>query len=188
MITYEKRKHSNQAMKNFLTTVLVFLAIATVLVFGSQEIAEEPTVVEVANPVEAVSVETVDFTGSWLGIVTEDYGAMNRYEYRLELTQDGNTVVGTAYDASTNREQEIFASSIIEGTVEGDTLVFEEVQLTELSGIPVWNWCLTRVTLNFEDVDGMDTITGTWEGIPTEGVGNCQGISGRAVLTLQPEF
>jgi len=129
----------------------------------------------------------VNVTGQWLGIITEDYDAQIRYEYRLTFNQlEDGTIAGQMHLQSTNRNDEIDADSIVNGAVRGDAVSFHEVRVTFLDGVPSYNWCMISVTLDHEVINGQETMTGTWTGIETPGVGSCEGIDGRIILTREP--
>jgi hypothetical protein len=128
--------------------------------------------------------QSIDVTGEWLGIVTEDYDAQTRYEYRLNFEQNADgTITGYMNVQSTNRGEEIVATSMVSGTMSQDDLTFNETRVTYLEGVPASNWCMISVTLDHEVINGQETMTGSWMGIETPGVGSCVGIEGRVIVT-----
>ena len=131
--------------------------------------------------------QNIDVTGEWLGIVTEDYDAQNRYEYRLDFEQNADgTVTGYMQVQSTNRGEEIVATSMVTGNMSNDNLTFHETRVTYLDGISPSYWCMISVSLDYEVVNGQETMTGSWTGIDTPGVGSCAGIQGRVIVTREP--
>lgn len=131
-------------------------------------------------------VQDIDITGEWIGIVTEDYAGEVRYEYRLNFVQaEDGTVNGHMHVQSTNYIETIVADSMVVGSINDDDLIYQETQLTYLSGVPTSSWCRINVTLDHEVINGQETLTGTWVGIETPGVGSCAGIDGRVILTRE---
>jgi hypothetical protein len=131
--------------------------------------------------------ENVNVTGEWLGIITEDYDAETRYEYRLTFEQNASgAVTGYMHVQSTNRGEEIIADSMVSGSINADILTFSETRVTYLDGVPASNWCRVSVSLDHEVINGQETMTGSWTGIETPGVGSCAGITGRVILTREP--
>lgn len=87
---------------------------------------------------------------------------------------------------TSNHEPEVFAISSVSGTVDGDSFYYVEGQVLELDNISPSNWCLAAATLTYEEIGGQDTLVGTWSnGEPDRA--ECNGITGRVILTRQPE-
>jgi hypothetical protein len=130
--------------------------------------------------------QDINVTGEWLGIVTEDYDSETHYEYRLTVNQNADgSITGYMHVESTNRSEEIVADSMVVGTMSNDDLTFHETRVTYLDGVPASNWCMINVTLDYEMINGLETLTGTWAGIETPGVGSCIGTEGRVLLTRE---
>ncbi|MDQ7026278.1 MAG: hypothetical protein Q9P01_02170 [Anaerolineae bacterium] len=131
--------------------------------------------------------ENVDVNGEWIGLITEDYDAEIRYEYRLTFNQsEDGSITGNMHIQSTNRSEDIIADSIVSGSISNDDLTFSETRVTYLDGVSPSNWCRISVSLDYEVINGQETLTGDWAGIETPGVGSCAGTEGRVILTREP--
>lgn len=131
--------------------------------------------------------DNVDVSGEWLGLITEDYDADTHYEYRLTFNQsEDGSITGYMHVQSTNRGEDIIADSMISGSIRNDILTFSESRVTYLEGVPASRWCRIEVSLDYEVINGLETMTGDWTGIETPGVGSCAGIDGRVILTREP--
>ena len=176
-------KHVKWAVLILAVLIGGFMVRDTVrsMMFGNELVQDEQVRYEQAQlPV------TADVEGEWLGVITEDYDAETRYEYRLTFDQnDDGTVTGYMHLESTNRAEEIIADSMISGSINSDILTFSETRVTYLDGVPASMWCRISVTLDHEVVSGLETMTGSWVGIDTPGVGSCAGITGRVILTRE---
>jgi hypothetical protein len=182
MIIY---KPKNTAKKHFpyvnLLLMLILLGGFAALAMYS-ETAEMPTM-DAQPPVVTLS-EPLNLSGEWVGMMTEDYGVDRRYDYRIVFTQNGNSVSGMMYQDATNVEPEIYAESTLIGSVEGDTFYFYEARVMVLENVTIDRWCRIEATLEYEKVDGMDTLVGTWDSVEDDRSG-CTTIDGRVILTRQ---
>lgn len=181
MITYKpKNKLSKQFPYRYLVLILLLLGgIAAFAIYSGQN---NETATTNAEPPVITMANLVDISGEWVGTGTEDYGIENRYDLRLTITQDGNTITGKQYMVTSNYEPEIYAISQISGTVNGEDFTYTENKILELDNISPDYWCLASVTLNYEVIGGQETLIGTWgSGEPDRA--ECQGITGRVLLT-----
>ena len=180
-------KPKNKVKKQFpylYFLMLLLIGAFAVLVMYSGQTTETPTLDAQAPVITAA--DPVNLSGEWVGTGTEDYGVENRYDLRLTIAQDGNTIQGVQYMETSNNEPEIYAISSISGSVSGDSFNYVEGQLLELDNIAPSNWCFAAVTLTYENVGGQDTLIGTWSnGEPDRA--ECNGITGRVILTRQPK-
>jgi hypothetical protein len=177
-MSYYKHKNSEQAGISVGRALLAVLMIA-VLVGG---FAARDTL----RALFFEPKQDMDIAGEWLGIITEDYDAEIRYEYRLVFTQaEDGTLTGQMRVQSTNRTEDILAYSNVAGIVDHDEVAFHETRVTYLDGVSNYNWCMIEVNLDYEVVNGQETMTGSWVGIDTPGVVSCAGIDGRVILTRE---
>ena len=139
------------------------------------------------NPVEDanLSPENIDLSGEWIGTITEDYGIEARYDFRLELEQRNDTITGMSY-LDMAQEPEIYSESPIAGILEGEVFSFTQTTTTVLENISLDYWCLADMTVSYQLLDGQETLVGTWE-LATHEREDCGDISGRIILTRQPE-
>lgn len=184
MTTIHTKKNKVKIDGKYLRIFGIVAILGAIVFVGLSRIGQPAPVEAVLNA--DIDTSVVDVTGEWLGIVTEDYNNNIRYEYRLQLVQSGNDVRGTMYVTSTNAPVDIYAASTIVGEVNGNDLTYYEVNVDELYNISRDHWCKISADVNFEDVDGMDTLTGGWNGIETEGVSGCLPTEGRITLMRQP--
>lgn len=183
MTTIHTKKNKVKVNGKYLRLFGIIAILGTIVFVGLSRIGQ-PATADVN--LDANVVEDVNITGEWLGIVTEDYNNNIRYEYRLQLVQSGDDVRGTMYVVSTNAPVEIAAVSTIVGEIDGDALTYREISIDELYNISSDHWCMISADLNFEAVDGMDTLSGGWNGIETAGVSGCLPTEGRITLMRQP--
>jgi len=185
MTTIYKKKHSsklNSPVVRLGALVLIIGAMVLGVLYQQGQSSEPQADI---NTAAQVLDENANVTGEWLGIVTEDYNNRIRYEYRLVLEQRGSRVTGTMFIESTNAPSEISAVSSIVGTINGDEISYHETHVSELNNISADHWCFINASLEYENVDGMDTLAGTWHGIETPGVNGCLPTQGRITLMRQ---
>jgi hypothetical protein len=119
------------------------------------------------------------------GTTTQDYADDSRYDYRIVITQDNTVISGMSYLDMID-DYEIYAEERIEGYVQGATIVYSEVETLVLDNATRDQWCLTQTTLTYQNINGQETLIGDWEYTLGEDP-DCEGISGRVILTRQPE-
>lgn len=182
MIIYSKRKNSFKPFLPYVNLALVLIFIGAFVAYNNLPVQQEDTV----QMAQIVPVETVDVSGEWIGTITEDYGSEIRYDYRLTLSQNGSSIRGTGFYDSSNYEIEIYSESALVGSMTGDDLYFYEAQVTVLDGVSLDQWCRIEVRVNYEVVNGLETLVGTWDSAEENRAG-CTTVSGRVMLTRQAE-
>ncbi|MGJ3239759.1 MAG: hypothetical protein ACFE0Q_13695 [Anaerolineae bacterium] len=183
MITYKKRKNSDKwylPYLNILVLVLIMGVFATLNVKVSDDVTP---VVEDTSVSEALP--PVDISGEWVGTITEDYNTEVRYDYRVIFDQYQSEIVGFSFQESLNYTVDIYAESGIVGEVDGYSVYFYEEATHVLDNISMDNWCRIEVRLNYQVIDGQETLIGTWDSAEEERTG-CITIDGRILLTRQP--
>lgn len=186
MITHKKRQPDT---KPKLPTVVVACLLTIIAIFSFLTLQiyqlnhnQAPADADVALAVP----DDVDISGEWVGTMTEDYNNDTRYDYRLVLDHEGDVVTGIGYQESTNRTNEIYAESTLSGDVEGYDVYYYETATNVLEGLSLNRWCRIEVSLNYQVIDGQETLIGTWSVAPDERA-LCDGIDGRVVLTRQTD-
>ena len=174
---FEKRKNSDKraGLSFGLAIILLLAGLFAGMNMGQSNPAQD------AN----LSPTNIDLSGEWIGTTTEDYGYEGRYDFRLVLEQNGNIITGVSY-FDMAQEPEIYSESPIAGILEGDVFTFTQTNTTVLENISLDNWCLADTTLSYQILDGQETLVGTWELAHHERE-DCGDISGRTILTRQPE-
>lgn len=181
MITYKKRKNASNWFLPYLNLVIAILimgafVIMNVKVSDNLEIQQDNLVAESSDP--------VDVSGEWVGTMTEDYNDDVRYDYRVIFDQYQDEIVGFTFQDSTNYVIDIYAESAISGTVDADDIYFFEETTLVLDNLSLNQWCRIEVRLNYQVIEGQETLIGTWDSAEEERVG-CDTITGRVVLTRQ---
>jgi hypothetical protein len=95
--------------------------------------------------------------GTWRGELTQE-GKPGIYDYEVQLTQNGETVGGTA--TSQSRDGGPAAKFEVGGLWDGTTLALQEVQQLEPAGA---KWCLKHIRLQFTKNDSTAFLEGPWE-------------------------
>lgn len=174
MIYYtNKKKNSDRALWQRIGMRVGLLAVLVAAFFVLQSNS-----VLAPEPMAQVS-------GDWVGVLTEDYDANVRYDFRLRVIQEDHHLAGELNFSSSNSSQRIMARSAVTGTVDGDLVTLREIDLIELHGISATSWCWIEITLDYDDLATQDTLVGTWHGIETPGVERCLPTQGRVVLSRQ---
>lgn len=184
MIIYTKRKNSLKPFFPYVNLALVLILIGAFVFFNNLPNSEAPMVED--NFAQIVPVETVNLSGEWVGTITEDYGSEIRYDYRISINQTNSSIRGIGYQDSSNYDIEIYSESSLVGSVDGTSLYFYEAQVNVLDGVGLDQWCRIEVRLNYEVVNGLETLVGTWDSAEETRTG-CTTVDGRVVLTRQPE-
>lgn len=184
MIIY-KPKNSNRIPYKPLKYLNLLVLTIIIGIFVAFNLKVSDDAVDPAPMVEASVPENVNVSGEWVGIITEDYGSETRYEYTIILEQRGAHITGLGIQDATNSPYDIYAESSLIGDIEGDTLYFYEASTDILENLTLDRWCRIEVTLDYEVVDGLETLVGTWDSVEDNRPG-CTTIDGRVVLTRQP--
>lgn len=186
MIVHKKRKSSHLPTLPYFRVFFLLLIISVFTVFTLKvSTSDTPLTADEAES-SALIVEDVDLSGEWVGMMTEDYNDDTRYDYRIVLKQDGTVVDGIGYQESTNRATETYAEATLSGDVVGDDLTYYETETNLLEGLSLSRWCRIEVTLNYQVIEGQETLVGTWGVAPDERA-ICEGIDGRVLLTRQED-
>ncbi|MEL6308299.1 MAG: hypothetical protein AAFQ52_09160, partial [Chloroflexota bacterium] len=123
MITTEKRKNSDKHSTLSLGFAIVLLLGGILAGMGLTYTGMVQNSSTEALAVEAQAILTdVDLSGEWIGTVTEDYGIEARYDYRIVITQENDTITGISYLDMT--DSEIYAEQSLDGMVDGNTLTY----------------------------------------------------------------
>ncbi|MEL6308301.1 MAG: hypothetical protein AAFR81_03880 [Chloroflexota bacterium] len=186
MIIHKKRKTSHLPKLPYLRLLFLFLIISAFTALTLKVSTSDTELTSDALDSQALVPEDVDVSGEWVGTMTEDYSGETRYDYRLVLTQDGTVVDGIGYQESTNRATETYAESILSGDVTADDLYYYETATNVLEGLSLNRWCRIEVSLNYQVIEGQETLIGTWGVAPDERE-LCDGIDGRVLLTRQED-
>ena len=185
MIIYNKRKTSDaKPFFPYANLAIILLLIGAFVAWNMQGSDSTPTIQEAQVP--AAIVETVNLSGEWIGTMTEDYNTEVRYDYRIVLQQNDTSIQGIAYQESSNYEPEIYSESSVLGNANGTSLYFYESRVNVLENISLDSWCLIEVNLNYEIVNGLEMLVGTWDSGEYARAG-CETVTGRVVLTRQAE-
>lgn len=185
MITYKKRKNSDKWFFPYLNIVVLVIIIGAFATLNLKVSETSDLVVQDAQ-VPTLSIQDVDVSGEWVGMMTEDYDNDVRYDYRIVLNQSGDVISGTSYQESTNYDVTIYAESSLSGDVDGDEIYFYEQSTDVLANLSLSNWCRIEVRLSHEVIDGQETLIGTWDSAEDERAG-CITIDGRVLLTRQTD-
>ena len=182
MITYNKRKNSDKWYLSYLNVIIPVIIIGAFALM-SLKVADDMPLQEDSS---YALPGDVDVSGEWVGMMTEDYSGEIRYDYRLTLDQNGNILSGISYQESTNFDIEIYAESSLSGDVDGNDIYFYETSTDVLDNLSLDHWCRIEVRLNYQVVEGQETLIGTWDSAEEERPG-CITIDGRVVLTRQSD-
>jgi len=102
-----------------------------------------------------------NLTGEWQGTRFQYNETKSKYiaefEYKYNLTQEGNQVKGTAYIQSQNGK---FAEIAVRGFVEGDKFYFEEYEVINATRDEGYLWCLKKGVLNITEEKGKINLVG----------------------------
>lgn len=181
---FEKRKNSDK--RTGLSFGLAVLLLLSGLFAGMQlNSSQSVEVAEAVKPpiADLQITETVDLSGEWIGTTTQDYDDNERYDYRIVIEQDGTYISGMSYLDMI--ESEVYAEERIEGHISNNIAVYSEVETLILDNTSRDSWCLTESTLTYQILNGQETLVGEWAYVGDDE--NCMGISGRVILTRQPE-
>lgn len=181
---FEKRKNSDK--RTGLSFGLAVLLLLSGLFAGMQLSSSQSIEVEeaVKPPIADLQItETVDLSGEWIGTTTQDYDDNERYDYRIVIEQDGTYISGMSYLDMI--ESEVYAEERIEGHISNNIAVYSEVETLVLDNTSRDSWCLTESTLTYQILNGQETLVGEWAYVGDDE--NCMGISGRVILTRQPD-
>jgi hypothetical protein len=184
MITYNKRKNSDKWYLPYLNVLILVIIIGTFAAINLKVSDSSDVVSQEADvPVQAI-VADVDVSGEWVGMMTEDYSSEVRYDYRVVFDQYNDELGGFTFQESTNYAIEIYAESSLIGNVDGNDIYFYEASTDVLENLSLDRWCRIEVRLNYQVIDGQETLIGTWDSAEEERPG-CTTIDGRVVLTRQ---
>jgi hypothetical protein len=175
---FEKRKNSDKraGISFILATVLIVAGI-----FVGFQMNED----KAQDSLQEAIVSDIDVSGEWIGTTIQDYDDNLRYDMQIVFVQDGTNISGySSLDMIGNRE--VDSQERIEGYVEGDTIYYQEVETLMLVNTTFDYWCLTQATLSYQTLNGQETLIGDWQVADWERE-ECAGISGRIILTRQPE-
>lgn len=182
MIIYKpKNTPKNRFPYANLLLMLVLVGGLLALALYSTPAVDETANVNAAPPV-INNVEVPNLSGEWVGMMSEDYGVDRHYDFRIVFTQDDNSARGMMYQDASNIKPEIYAESILIGTVEGDTFSFYEARVMQLENLTLDHWCRIEATLKYEKIGDQDTLVGTWDSVEHDRYG-CTTIDGRIMLT-----
>jgi|GEM_PF-1901009 len=184
MITHKKRKNSDKWYFPYLNILVLVIIIGTFAAMNLK-VAESDMMMSQDTPIIVdAQVQDVDVSGEWIGTMTEDYGSEVRYDYRIVLTQTNDELDGISYQEATNYSVDIYAESDLDGDVDGTDIYFYEEATLVLDNLTLDRWCRIEVRLNYQVIDGQETLIGTWDSAEEDRAG-CTTIDGRVVLTRQ---
>jgi len=181
MITHRSAIHQ-KLLTGFLATVLVIAGIIAGMRFAGSENA---STVESDAAIDNSADIDINIEGEWVGTTTEDYGDEALYDYRVVFEQDGDDLTGTLY-LTRSHEVAIYTETRFEGWVRGDTVFYSSQEIMVIENASHEQLCLVDTTVEYQVIDGQETMIGTWEGQSDQQPG-CDVISGRVVLIRQPE-
>jgi hypothetical protein len=89
-------------------------------------------------------------TGAWAGTLIQPGGLVGTFDYRMQLTQIGNQVSGTAH-IDIPAQTQVFADFVVIGTFDSATNLFQfqETRITAEVLPPAGAWCLKSGSLQF---------------------------------------
>ncbi|MGB7338972.1 MAG: hypothetical protein WBC91_08785 [Phototrophicaceae bacterium] len=181
MITYEKRKNSNNWYLPYLNLGVAILIMG---VFFAMNVKVSDNLAVQQDELLTSASQTVDVSGEWVGTMTEDYSDAVRYDYRVVFDQYQEDLLGFSFQESTNYTVDIYAESAISGDIDGDEIYFFEESTLVLDNLSLDYWCRIEVRLNYQVIAGQETLIGTWDSAEEDRVG-CDTITGRVILTRQ---
>ncbi|MEM9950707.1 MAG: hypothetical protein AAF846_03840 [Chloroflexota bacterium] len=182
MITYNKRKNSDKRYMQYLDIAVITLIIC---LFVALNIKISEVASNGYDMFTDASPSIIDVSGEWVGTMTEDYGADVRYDYRIVFDQSQTELQGFTFQEATNYTTDIYAESDIAGLISDTEIFFYEEATLVLDNLSLDNWCRIAVTLNYQVIDGQETLIGTWVG--AEDRTGCNTIEGRVVLTRETD-
>jgi hypothetical protein len=99
--------------------------------------------------------------GSWTGTLFQPGNTNNNpsFPYRMELTQSGSQISGTAHIERLN-ESQYFADFAVTGSLIGSTFTFQETRISRENPPPGAIWCLKNAALTF--TSSPRALAGPW--------------------------
>jgi hypothetical protein len=122
-------------------------------------VIKSPEVFDVPAPPKAPQV--LDISGNWQGVLYQQLqnGTIAPYYYDLNLTQNGNTIDGTAR-LQVPPPYGYGIAMRIRGTLSSDVLNFDDGLVIANSAPPGWLWCQKSVRLTYDQSN--TTLQGIW--------------------------
>lgn len=114
------------------------------------------------NPIViAQTTETINLSGTWDGALYQQLpnATLAQFPYQLSLSQDGNSVEGTA-QLTVPPPYGYSATMKIRGTLSGKTLRFDDGQMIANSAPLGWVWCQKTVRLTYNAESNI--LEGSW--------------------------
>jgi hypothetical protein len=106
-----------------------------------------------------------NLSGTWEGILIQNYEPVRIYKFKMILNQNGNTISGSSRIEYPNSI--FFGEMNLSGTFKKDKFTFKEKKIVnQKTGID-WTWCLKSGTLIFNS--SKDSLSGKWEGCDVPG-------------------
>lgn len=108
--------------------------------------------------------KTSDISGYWQGVISQQLinGTVSAYTYELNLSQDGNSIDGTAR-IQIPPPYGYYVVMKIRGTLSDDVFNFDDGLITNNMAPPGWLWCRKSVKLFYDQSN--DGLQGTWSQI-----------------------
>lgn len=185
MITHKKRKNSDKWYFPYLN-LLVLVIIISSFVAMNLKVTESHMMMSQDTDIAAqTQSQDVNISGEWVGTTTEDYGDEALYDYRVVFEQDGDDLTGMLY-LTRNHEMAIYTETRFEGWVNGDTIFYSSQEILLIENATRDQLCLVDTTVEYEIINGQETLIGTWQGQDNQHPG-CDVITGRTILIRQPE-
>jgi len=131
-------------------------------------------VISQLSPTQSV---TESIAGTWTGIITDDYDEFIVYDFTIDFSRnDDGSFSGTTFAQSQAEFSDVHAGTSIHAAMRDDTTLF--YYDTSIHGANT-GWCRINSTLTWTSHNGVETLAGKWQGIPSSG---CTGTSGRIHL------
>lgn len=128
----------------------------------------EPTVRIVPEPEPTVRIvpepplpEALDISGVWQGVIYQKLpnGTLAPYSYDLNLTQNGNSIVGNAR-LQAPPPSGYYVAMNIRGSISGNVLNLDDGQVIATQAPSGWVWCQKAMRLTYNQDSNM--LQGTW--------------------------
>ncbi len=118
-------------------------------------------------------LEAQDISGEWNGVISQDEGGLSdQYYFSFVFKQKGTKVTGfSKVELFQGKKRVLYARKKLEGTFDGKTLIFKELEIVEQEANTATNTniCLINGKLKFAWDKSTLCLMGTWGGTTTAG-------------------
>lgn len=104
----------------------------------------------------------ISLNGAWKGRILQKDGAFkSEYEIEIYFHQQEDKIVGRSYIETAG----IFAEIAFEGEIHSaEKISFQETEIIREKKEEDMEWCIKRVLLSYQVIDGIARLQGTWNG------------------------